>query len=457
MASRFAQKLAPPPGSWEPAQRVARELTRSVERFLAIEAASGLLLLAAAAVALVWANSPWSASYAGLWHTPIGLRLGAFHFERDLHFWINDGLMAIFFFAVGLEIRREMHDGALSDARRAALPLLAALGGMLAPAAIYLGFNGAGPAQRGWGIPMATDIAFAVGVLTLLGPRVAPALRILLLAIAVIDDIGAILVIALFYSSGIQAAGMAVMAAGIAAVFALRAIGVRPPAAYLAPALVVWGGAYAGGIHPTLAGVALGLMTPVQAWLGRRDFAAEALQRVAAARDAGASHELLQHLDALERARQEAAAPAERLLHALHPWVAFGIMPLFALANAGVPLGGASFQGSGLAVFSGVAVGLVLGKLLGILALSWLAVRLGVAVLPSGVGWTGVAVVGLVGGIGFTMALFVAGLALPPGELLETAKLAVLGASGAAALLAGVAGRLLLPAASAAPSPAVHA
>jgi NhaA family Na+:H+ antiporter len=438
--------LPPPPGSFAPAVRAARGVRRPVERFLAVQAASGILLLIAAAVALVWANSPWREAYFDLWHTPVGLRVGSLAFERDLHFWINDGLMVVFFFVVGLEIRREIYGGELSDARRAALPLMAALGGMIVPALIYAGFNAGRPTLDGWGIPMATDIAFAVGVLTLLGARVAPALRILLLALAVIDDVGAILVIALFYSSGIQAAGMAALGAGVLGVLALQWTGVRSPWAYVPPTLVLWGGAYAGGVHPTLAGVVVGLLTPVRAWFGPERFAAATLAHVEGARAARDTHELLHHLDRIARARAEAVAPVERLQHALHGWVAFGVMPLFALANAGVPLGSASFTGDGFAVLVGVALGLVAGKLLGIVSFSWLAVRLGLAALPTGVDWRGVAVVGLVGGIGFTMALFVAGLALPPGPMLETAKLAILCGSFVAAVVALWVGRLVLPA-----------
>src|SRR5262245_8219181 len=263
MAVSRPEAPAPPPGSWGPALRARRGLFSPVERFLAVEAASGILLVLAAAAALAWANSPWSASYSALWHTPIGLRIGAFAFERDLHFWINDGLMAVFFFVVGLEIRREIHAGELADLRRAALPLAAALGGMVVPALIYAAFNAGRATLGGWGIPMATDIAFALGVLTLLGARVPTALRILLLALAVIDDVGAILVIALFYSSGIALAGLAAMGAGLLGVLLLQAFGVRSRLAYALPALVVWSGAYAGGVHPTLAGVVLGLLTPV--------------------------------------------------------------------------------------------------------------------------------------------------------------------------------------------------
>jgi NhaA family Na+:H+ antiporter len=446
MAERRAPAPESPPGAWEPLRRAARGIAGPVHSFLAVEAASGILLLIAAVIALAWANGPWSESYFALWHTPIGIRVGDFAFERDLHFWINDGLMVIFFFVVGLEIRREIHAGELSDARRAALPLAAALGGMCVPALIYAGLNTGRASSSGWGIPMATDIAFAVGVLTLLGPRVAPALRILLLALAVIDDVGAILVIALFYSTGIQAAGLGVVLAGIAAVLVMQWLGVRSPWAYVVPAIAVWAGAYAGGVHPTLAGVLIGLLTPVKAWYGLERFFAEVRERQEAARSARSEHDLLPHLGAIARARAEVLAPVVRLQHALHGWVAFGIMPLFALANAGVPLGSASLSGDGLAVFGGVTAGLALGKLAGVFFCAWISVRLGLAALPRGVSWSGVAVVGLVSGIGFTMALFIAGLALPAGPLLETAKLAILCASLAAALVALAVGRFALPA-----------
>ena len=359
---------------------LSARLLRS-ERFLAIEAASGILLLATAAIALAWANSPWQGSYRALWHAPLGIEVGSFAFERDLHFWINDGMMTLFFFVVGLEIRREMHSGELSELRRAALPLAAALGGMLIPACLFAGFNLGRESLKGWGIPMATDIAFAVGVLTLLGSRVPPALRILLLALAVIDDVGAILVIAIFYSSGLEPVGFVVLGAGLIAIRAMQVLGVRSPWAYVPPSAVVWAGAYAAGIHPTLAGVVVGLMTPVRAWFGRDGFIEHASASVAAVREHedGDERALLPHLEHLNKARREAVSPVERLQHALHGWVAFGAMPLFALANAGVSFGNASFAGDSLLVFLGVAVGLVLGKPLGILAFSWLAIapRLG--------------------------------------------------------------------------------
>jgi Na+:H+ antiporter, NhaA family len=435
-----------PPGTWWPARRLARRALAPVERFLAIEAASGILLLAAAAVALVWANSPWRQSYTALWHVPLGLKLGPFSFERDLHFWINDGVMTIFFFVVGLEIRREIHRGELSELRRAALPLAAAVGGMLLPAGIFLALNGGRGSANGWGIPMATDIAFAVGVLTLLGKRVPPALRILLLALAVIDDVGAIVVIAIFYSSGLAPIGFLVMGGGLASMLAMQALGVRSAWAYVPPGAVMWAGAYAAGIHPTLAGVVIGLVTPVRAWFGPKVFAERADASVAAVREQYVEDEraMLAHLDDLNLARREAVSPVERIQHALHGWVAFGAMPLFALANAGVSLGDASFKGEPLLVFLGVSIGLVLGKPLGVLGFSWLAERLGLAALPRGVTWSQVGLVGVVAGIGFTMSIFIAQLAFPAGAYLETAKVGILIGSGAAAVLGYGLGRMIL-------------
>jgi NhaA family Na+:H+ antiporter len=431
-----------PPGTWAPARKGVKRILAPVERFLAVEAASGIVLMIAAAVALVWANSPWREAYEGLWHILIGARVGNFAFERDLHFWINDGLMTIFFFVVGLEIRREIHAGELSEIRRATLPLAAALGGMIAPALIFIAFNSGRPSVVGWAVPMATDIAFAVGALALLGKRVAPALRILLLALAVIDDVGAIVVIAVFYSTEIALSGFAILGIGMLGIVSLQLLGVRSPVAYVLPGIIVWSGAYAGGIHPTLAGVIVGFMTPVRAWFGKDRFLDHAEARVRSLRSEGTHDhkELLPQLDSLKVATREAVSPVERLQHSLHAWVAFGIMPLFAFANAGVPLGQISMTGDALWVFLGVTLGLAVGKPLGIVALSWAAAKAGVAALPAGMKWAHVSVVGIVGGIGFTMALFVAQLAFPAGPLLETAKLAILAGSGVAAVLSLIAG-----------------
>jgi NhaA family Na+:H+ antiporter len=452
--ARPASPLAsPPPEAWGPLVRAARVAARPLERFLHIEAASGILLLVATAVALAFANSRWAGGYAALWHAPVGVRVGPFAFERSLEWVVNDGLMVVFFFVVGLEIRREIAHGELSEWRRAALPAVAALGGMIAPALLYLAFARAPGTRSGWGVPMATDIAFAVGVLTLLGKRVPAALRVLLLALAVIDDLGAIVVIALFYSSGVKLAGLAVAGAGVLALLAMQRLGVRAKLAYVAPGLVVWAGVYASGIHPTIAGVVLGLLTPVRAWLGAEGFArglhaeVEHLDRAPVAELA--PHELARSMRHVDDARREAVSPAEGLIAALHPWVAFGIMPVFALANAGVSLAGVSLDAETGRVIAGAAVGLVVGKPLGVLVACALALRLGVATRPAGLGARELVVLGVVAGIGFTMAMFIAQLAFTDPRLLAAAKLGVLAASGIAAVLGLALGRALLREASA--------
>lgn len=436
---------APLPGrppSWAPAHALARAVAAPIERFLAVEASGGIVLLAAAAAALICANTPAADLYEALWTTPLGLRLGPVDFTRDLRWWVNDGLMTIFFFVVGLEIRRETHRGELSDLRRAALPVAAAVGGMLVPAAIYAAFNQGHATAAGWGVPMATDIAFAVGVLALLGKRVPPALRVLLLALAVIDDLGAILVIAVFYSGGVKLGALAVAAAGLAGIVVLQLFGSRRDAAYVVLALVAWAGTYASGVHPTIAGVAVGLLTPVRVWLGPLGFADVAEAAAARVRDGVA--DLASELDTVTHAAREAVSPVERLQHSLHGAVAWGIMPLFAFANAGVSLGSLDLAGDGWRVFFGIIAGLVVGKLIGVFAAARLSAAAGLTSLPRGVRWSDLGVVGGVAGIGFTMALFIAQLAFPPGAILETAKLAILVASGVAGVGGYVLGRALL-------------
>jgi NhaA family Na+:H+ antiporter len=370
--------------------RYVKRILAPVERFLAIEASSGIVLTITAALALGWANSRWHDFYERLWQFPIGITLTTFQFERDLHFWINDGVMTIFFFVVGLEIRREIQQGELHEIRRAALPLAAAAGGMIVPGAIFALLNSGRSSSVGWAIPMATDIAFAVGILAFLGRRVTPALRIFLLALAVIDDVGAILVIALFYSTQLAAAGFVILGLGVLSIFSLRHFAIRVPLMYVITGIIVWAGAYIAGIHPTLAGVVMGLMTP---------------------------------------------ANVEKLQRSLHGWVAYALLPLFAFANAGVRIGTVSLSGDALWVFVGIAVGLVIGKPLGIVIASWMAVRSGAAVKPRGMGWSAVSVAGMAGGIGFTMALFIAQLAFPSGTFLETAKLGILCGSSFAGVL----------------------
>lgn len=442
---QFADK---PPEAWAPLYKLARLARRPLDRFLRIEAASGIILIVAALLALVWANSSGASAYRHLWHTSVGLRIGDWEFTRSLEWVVNDLLMVVFFFVVGMEIRREIHHGELSEWRRALLPLLAALGGMLAPAGIYLLFAGDGETHHGWGVPTATDIAFALGVLALLGKRVPPALRVLLLALAVIDDLGAIVVIALFYSDGVVLSSLALAAVGIASIVVLQRAGMRSRLWYVVPAFLVWLGVYGAHIHPTIAGVIVGLLTPVRAWLAPEALAehlganAVQLAEVAAAHN---HHELGGQLQTIDRIRREAVSPAEGLIELLHPWVAFVIMPIFALANSGVNLSGISLTGDANRVLLGVTMGLVAGKAVGVCGACWLAVKSKLCTLPAGLSVRHLIVLGTVAGIGFTMSLFIAQLAFRNPSFLGAAKVGILAASVIAAVIALTLGRLLLP------------
>lgn len=435
-----------PPEGWSPLVRARRLARRPLERFLAIEASSGILLFVASLAALGLANSPWAADYHAILETPFGIRIGELVFERPLHWVVNDGLMAIFFFVVGLEIRREIAFGELSEWRRAVLPMAAALGGMVVPALVYLGLAGAPATRDGWGVPMATDIAFAVGVVTVLGRRVSPALRVLLLALAVIDDLGAILVIALFYSQGVSLSGFAVAGLGLAAILGMQRAGVRSKWAYVVPGVVVWAGVYAAGVHPTIAGVVVGFVTPVRAWLGPDGFADDTRHALETLRSDGVratSHELGGILRRIDAARREAMSPAESLIETLHPFVAFGIMPIFALVNAGVTIDTSTLDAEAIRTALGAGVGLVVGKPIGVLVACGIVLASGLARLPAGLGPRHVVVLGVVAGIGFTMSLFIAQLAFTSPALLAAAKLGVLAASVLAAVLTLVVGRTL--------------
>lgn len=437
-----------PPEAWEPLLRALRIARKPLDHFLHIQAASGILLLLTAAVALIWANSPWAHTYDSLWQTTVGFSLGDLKFERSLVWIVNDVLMVIFFFVVGLEIRREIYQGELSQFQRATLPVAAAIGGMLLPAILYLAIAGDPATKSGWGVPMATDIAFAVGILTLLGNRAPPALRVLLLAVAVIDDLGAILVIAFFYSSGISISGVLIALLGFSVIFLMQRLAVRAKIAYVAPAAVAWAGIYAAGIHPTIAGVLVGFMTPVKAWLGPWGY----LQKITGDMElidkstvnVVPSHDLAVTLRHLKSAQREVLSPTDSLIESLHPWVAFVIMPIFALANAGVPLADLTFDARSSTVIVAVCVGLILGKPLGILLFSWLAIKLRLASLPVGITFKHLLVLGIVAGVGFTMALFIGQLAFSDVTLLGAAKLGILIASGVAAVLALISGRLML-------------
>jgi Na+:H+ antiporter, NhaA family len=426
-------------------------------QFAHTASSSGIVLLVATAIALAWANSPWAESYHHLWELPIGGTLGSASFRTTLHHVINDGLMAVFFFVVGLEIKREMIAGELASLRTAALPMIAALGGMVVPALIYVSLNAGLPSAPGWGVPMATDIAFALGVLALLGDRVPTALKVFLAALAIVDDIGAVLVIAVFYSTGVAWGPIAGAAAFLAIAIGLNRAGARRPWTYGFIGLGLWGTVLLSGVHATVAGVLLAFAIPVRTRLNEQEFLTKARRalddfddaaKVTAADPATSVLTNVDHHTALEEIEtlcQNAQPPLIRLEHALHGVVSFGIMPLFALANAGVAIN-VSAVGSAVAspVTLGVALGLLIGKPLGIAGFSWIAVRAGVASLPRGATWIALCGVAILGGIGFTMALFIAGLAFPAGTprgpLLDSAKLGILAAS----FVAGIVGSIVL-------------
>ena len=432
------------------AQLFAERAFATFERFMHIQAASGVVLLIAAAIALIWANSALAPSYHALWHMPLSFGLGNFSFSQSLHFWINDVLMTVFFLVVGMEVKREIHEGSLSNLRQASLPIAAAAGGVLFPAAIYLSLNLNAPGQDGWAIPTATDIAFAVGLLALLGRSIPNNVRVFLLALAIIDDIVAILIIALFYSDGLVYSGFIVAGVGVLMVFGLQRIGVGNAYIYIVPGAVLWIGMLMTGAHPTLTGVILGLMTPVIP-VRLREKPLEMLTRIAGdltGRGSTESRDMEQmtdHLRQLRVAQRELLPPVVRVQTALHPWVAFGIMPLFALANAGITLDGIDLSVDGAQwVTLGVVLALVAGKPLGIVSACWLVVRTGLCTLPVGVTWAGIWLVSLFAGVGFTMSIFIAMLAFTDPNLLGAAKLGVLAGSVIAAVLGLVLGAILV-------------
>ena len=385
--------------------RAVERISGAFARFVALEAASTILLLAATVLALALANSPLHDAYEHVLHLPLSLRFGSLGLEMSVGHFVNDALMAIFFFVVGMEIKRELVRGELSSPSRAALPVFGALGGMIVPAAIYAALHWGGPALRGWGIPMATDIAFAVAALGIFGARVPSGLKVFLLALAIADDIGAVVVIALFYAAGIAPQWLAVAAAGLALCVLLPRVGVRSYGVYFLVGTLVWYATLRSGVHATIGGVLLGLLTPARPL-------------------AGAAH-----------------APVDDLVHRLHPWVAFAIMPLFALCNAGVALDASSLgDAQTQRVAIAVVMGLLLGKPIGIALFAWLAVRSGIAELPSRVSWPQILGAGVLAGIGFTVALFIATLAFEDARFVAGAKAGILAAS----LLATVLGAALL-------------
>jgi NhaA family Na+:H+ antiporter len=408
-----------------------------LERFVQSETSSSVLLFGATVVALVWANSPWSASYFALWKLPVQIGRRPL-LSMDLHHWIDDGLMVLFFLVVGLEIKREIVKGELSSFRQAALPIMAALGGMIIPAILYFAFNRSGPGARGWGIPMATDIGFAMGVLALLGKRIPSSLRVFMLALAIVDDVGAILVIAFFYTPKISLSALAV-AGGLLALLVAISVRRAPVSVYAVVGFFFWAAVLSSGVHATIAGVILGLIAPIKPKFRPEELAesAEPLLRnfraQISSQEKSSAEATLSALDQLLRGTDSIA---ERLERSVHPWVCYLVLPLFALASAGVNL---STEKLKLAIASpialGILLGLVLGKAVGITAFSFLAVQSKIAGMTEGLTWPGIAGVGILAGVGFTVALFISSLSFADDALVATAKVAVLVASLAAGLI----------------------
>jgi NhaA family Na+:H+ antiporter len=421
---------------------VARRVLQPLQSFLQAEASSAILLLGAAVLAIAWANSPWNNAYEDLWRTGFTVRVGGHVLREDLRHVVNDGLMALFFLVVGLEIKREFLTGELREPKAAAVPVVAALGGMVVPALIYLALNAGGEGSRGWGIPMATDIAFALGVLTLAAGSAPASLKPFLLTLAIVDDIGAIVVIAIFYSGGVEMGALVVAAGLIGVIIVIQRLDVRAAVVYVALGVALWLAFLEAGIHPTITGVILGLLTPAAPFQRPRAVSAEAVRTAETTVD----HPEPPDADAPQWLRlatlsREAVSPLARAEAALHPWTSYVVIPLFAFANAGVRLSAEALRDATTSpVTLGVVLGLVVGKVLGITLASAIAVRTGVGRLPAGCGWRHMVGMSAVAGIGFTVSLFIAELAFVEPTLGAEAKVGIFAAS----LLAGVIGYVVL-------------
>lgn len=426
-------------------RRVPSRFVRPLLRFTHVEASGGLILLVAAAVALAWANAPFGESYETFWETHLDFTFGPIHLEETLREVVNDGLMAVFFFVVGLEIKRELVRGDLRDPKAAALPAIAAIGGMVVPAVLYLSFAGGGEASQGWGIPMATDIAFAVGVVALLGSRVPVGGKLFLLALAIVDDIGAIAVIAIFYTEQLFMGYLGAAIGGLVVIAIASRVGIRTLVFYVPMAFATWYFLLESGVHATLAGVALGLLTPAFSMYSDDEYQVRAHRILDRQRFDERAPRAIERLDQdaieLSLVARESVPPLNRLENALHPWSSFVIVPIFALANAGVSFAGVDLLDAATHPVSiGVSVGLVIGKLFGVSLFAWFAVRFGLGSLPRGTTWKHIFGLAAIAGIGFTVSLFVTGLAFTDLELADRAKTGIFIGSA----VAGLTGYLIL-------------
>ncbi len=423
-------------------QAPVQRITRPLARFLKIEAASGILLGVCTAIALVAANTSSSTGWTAFWEAGLTLGTGSFELSYPRWYWVNDALMTVFFFVVGLEIKRELVEGHLRDRRKVVLPVVAALGGALVPAVIFAWFQFGSPGERGWAIPMATDIAFVVGALAVLGQRVPPGLKVLVLTLAIVDDLLAVGVIALFYVDTIYFGWLAGSIAGILLTVLLQKIGVRRVGIYVGVGAALWLCTLKSGVHPTIAGVVLGILTPTRPWISApsiQELLVDAERVLEEAKLAGRKARAT--LEELAFAAKEAISPLERLESALHPWVGFAIMPIFALANAAVPITSGSLRDP---LSLSIAAALFLGKPLGICFAAWVAIRFKKAALPAGVSWAALAGAGVLCGTGFTMSLFLTSLSFQD-ESLVPARMGVLLGSGASMAVGLIVLRLTLP------------
>ena len=423
------------------------KIIKPFKQFTKTEASSGIILIICTVLALIWANSGLAESYFHLWHTNVSIGFGEYQLSYSLHHWINDGLMAIFFFVVGLEIKREFLVGELSSAKQAALPVAAALGGMLIPAGLYLLFNMGGTGESGWGIPMATDIAFVIGVMAILGSSVPTNLKIFVTALAIADDIGAVLVIAFFYTAEISLTALGIAGAFFILLIIANKLGVRNLLIYSILGLGLWLAFLKSGVHATVAGVLLAFIIPTASRYNTKDFLNKGKNLLEEFDKEGvegpnilANEERQNIVQTLESTCRKVLTPLQRFEHFLTPVVSFFIMPVFALANAGVPLQEDFFKELTSEISLGIIAGLFLGKQIGIFIFSWLAVKMKLADMPKKVNWKQLYGAGILAGIGFTMSLFITNLAFSSEELINTAKVGILAAS----LLAGVIGYLIL-------------
>lgn len=428
-------------------------LLKPINEFLHQEASGGILLIICTVIALAWANSPWSDSYHNLWHTYLSLNLENFlSFNYSLHHWINDGLMAIFFFTVGLEIKRELLVGELSSVQKASLPIAGALGGMIVPALIYIIFNAGGEGANGWGIPMAADIAFVVGIMALLGPRIPITLKIFMLALAIADDIGAVLVIAIFYTSNISILALVVAGIVLFVLVVLNKIGTKSLIPFSIFGVILWFAFLKSGVHATIAGVLLAFTIPAAARYDTKKFSNKVKELINKFDTTGehgenvlSNPERQTDVMAIEESCEKVLTPLQRFEHILHPWAAFFIIPVFALANAGVTLIGLDiFAALSNPISLGIIIGLFVGNQVGIFSFAYLTVKMKFATLPIGVTWKTLFGTTILAGVGFTMSLFIAGLAFADPALLELSKIGVLSGS----LLSGVVGYIFLKSAT---------